>query len=58
MYIPSPGSMSSIIQVFIRVPSGDVNYRSYKIGTKSALKDLDRQVAIDHTDHLAEAWMI
>ena len=40
----------------MRVPSGNMRWIiSYNIGKISALKDLDHEVRIDHTDHLPEA---
>ena len=44
----------------MRVPPGNMSHgssngsRPYKIGNRSAVKDLDREVGIDHTDHLSE----
>ena len=46
----------------MRVPPGNMSNgssngsRPYKIGNRSAVKDLDREVGIDHTDHLSEVW--
>ena len=32
--------------------------QTLQIGSTSALKDLDHQVGIDHTDHLSDAFNI
>ena len=39
----------------------ELDHASYKIGKRSAWKDIDNEVGInrtDHTDHLSEVWMV
>ena len=44
----SPGNMGYIIQII----------QIIQIRNLSALKYLDHQVGIDHTDHLSDVWML